>query len=168
MKSTSGIVFYSDSERTKKKRFQPFIQSIALLLLFAIVLLFCFPHTASAQAQAGSLWGMGSNGVGQLGDGTTEDRHIPVMIESGGIVDIETPHLTSFYIKSDGSLWGMGSNGGQLGDGTTENKHAPIMIESSGVVDVATDYHTILYIKFDGSLWGTGWNEIWTTRRWDY
>ena len=56
---------------------------------------------------------------GQLGDGTTENRYTPIMIESSGVAAITMDIYLSLYVKSDGSLWGMGYNGfGQLGSGT--------------------------------------------------
>ncbi|MCL2367913.1 MAG: hypothetical protein FWC72_02860 [Oscillospiraceae bacterium] len=38
-----------------------------------------FRHTLAIRAD-GSLWAWGANDRGQLGDGTTEDRHSPVMV----------------------------------------------------------------------------------------
>ena len=64
----------------------------------------------------GSLWAMGGNNYGQLGDGTTSNRNVPVQIESSGVIVVSAGGWHSLYIKSDESLWGMGSNGfGQLG-----------------------------------------------------
>ena len=45
-------------------------------------------HTILYIKSDGSLWGIGKNDYGQLGDGTTEDRHIPVMIEGTGVIAI--------------------------------------------------------------------------------
>ena len=39
-------------------------------------------HTIAVKAD-GTLWGWGSNRAGQVGDGTTIDRHVPVQIGSG-------------------------------------------------------------------------------------
>ena len=101
---------------------------------------------------------MGSNSNGQLGDGTTTDRSSPILIESSGVVAISADN-TSFYIKSDGSLWGMGSNSyNQLGDGTTINSRTPIQIKSSDVVSVSSGSNNTRFIMSSGSLWAMGWN----------
>ena len=45
----------------------------------------------------------------------------------------------SFFVKTDGSLWGMGANTyGQLGDGTTTNRTSPVQVVSSGITQIAT------------------------------
>ena len=74
----------------------------------------------------GSLWAVGDNTYGQLGDGTTTDRITPVQIESSGVTMVSASFEHSMYLKSDGSLWAMGrNNSGQLGDGTTDDRITP-------------------------------------------
>jgi PKD repeat protein len=107
----------------------------------------------------GSVWGMGYNGDGELGDGSTNNVFVPEEVLPSGITNIGAGGYDSFFIKSDGSLWGTGYNFyGELGDGSTNNQYAPIEIVSSGVIAVAGgDDHT-LFLKSDGSLWGMGYN----------
>jgi len=66
----------------------------------------------------GSLWGMGANNYGQLGDGTYNSTNRPELIVAGGVTAIAAGSFHSLFLKSDGSLWAMGSDVfGQLGDG---------------------------------------------------
>ncbi|MFF2931068.1 RCC1 domain-containing protein [Streptomyces mirabilis] len=76
----------------------------------------------------GTMWAWGLNSAGQLGDGTTTDRHVPVKVQGvTGVVAIAaagTGH--SLALKSDGTVWAWGSNNwGQLGDGTQTDRHIP-------------------------------------------
>jgi len=67
----------------------------------------------------GSLWACGSNVYGQIGNGSTIDRLVPVKVATG-VKTIVADGYFSFAIKTDGTLWGWGLNtSGQLGDGTT-------------------------------------------------
>lgn len=66
----------------------------------------------------GSLWGMGDNQWGQLGDGTTNNQYVPEMIVPSNVVAIACGDDHSLFIKTDGTLWAMGADHyGQLGDG---------------------------------------------------
>ena len=58
----------------------------------------------------GSLWAMGENGNGQLGDGTFNVNGInrPEQIVSSNVVAAAAGYYHSLFLKSDGSLWGMG------------------------------------------------------------
>ena len=77
----------------------------------------------------GSLWGMGANTYGELGDGTTNDAYVPKLIVASGVIAIAAGSYHSLFLKSDGSLWGMGGNQwGQLGDGTTNSVNVPELI----------------------------------------
>ena len=79
----------------------------------------------------GSLWAWGRNEEGQLGDGTTTDRHAPVQIQPGTTwSSVAAGMFHTLAIKSDGTLWAWGSNyRGQLGDGTTITRHTPVQIQ---------------------------------------
>ena len=80
----------------------------------------------------GSLWGMGYNGYGQLGDGTLNDTNLPEEIVSSGVTAISAAGNHSLFLKSDGSLWAMGWNEwGQLGDGFTNDTSSPEQIYPS-------------------------------------
>ena len=105
----------------------------------------------------GSLWTWGSNGFGQLGDGTNEDKNTPVKIMDG-VSAVEAGSWHTMAIKMDGSLWAWGRNvSGQLGDGSNDNVNAPIKIMDDVLAVSAGDEHTIV-IKTDGSLWAWGGN----------
>ena len=90
----------------------------------------------------GSLWAFGDNTFGQLEDGTTVNRDEPIQIVSSNVVlaSVVGPYQngSSFFIKTDGSLWAMGKNQqGQLGDGTSQDKHSPVKIVDDGVITVS-------------------------------
>src|SRR5919108_642918 len=66
-------------------------------------------HTVALKSD-GSLWAWGENSNGQLGDGTTSDRHLPAQIDSG-YAAVAAAGDYSMALKADGNLWGWGSNG---------------------------------------------------------
>ena len=95
--------------------------------------------------QDGSLWAMGINSSGQLGDGTNGNKSTPVQIESSGVTHVSAGVTHSLYVKN-GSLFAMGDNQyGQLGDGTTDNNSTPQQIVSSGVTGVAAGAYPVSY-----------------------
>jgi len=106
----------------------------------------------------GSLWAMGWNLYGQLGDGTYDTTNQPEQIVSSNAIAIAGADH-SLFLKSDGSLWAMGDNEfGQLGDGTYNDTNQPEQIVSSGVTAIAAGGGHSLFLKNDGSLWAMGWN----------
>jgi alpha-tubulin suppressor-like RCC1 family protein len=108
----------------------------------------------------GSLWGMGYEYYGQLGDGTYNlDSLYPERTVVSNVTAIATGYWHSLFLKGDGSLWAMGyNNGGQLGDGTYNKTNRPEQIVASGVTAIAAGYYHSLFIKSDGSLWVMGAN----------
>jgi alpha-tubulin suppressor-like RCC1 family protein len=78
----------------------------------------------------GTLWAWGNNSHGQVGDGTKEDKTIPVRIGNDTKwVAIAAGREHSLALKSDGTLWAWGNNShGQLGDGTKADKSIPVRI----------------------------------------
>ncbi|AFE04907.1 hypothetical protein COCOR_02899 [Corallococcus coralloides DSM 2259] len=76
-------------------------------------------HTVALRGD-GTVWGWGSNGNGQLGDGTTTDRAVPVQV--AGLTEVTALGSGSSHalaLRRDGTVWTWGFNGdGQLGDGT--------------------------------------------------
>ena len=74
----------------------------------------------------GSLWALGGNFDGQLGDGTFNGANRPEQIVASGVTAIAAGYAHSLFLKSDGSLWAMGWNYyGQLGDGTFNTNNNP-------------------------------------------
>jgi alpha-tubulin suppressor-like RCC1 family protein len=113
----------------------------------------------------GSLWGMGYNKLGQLGDGTYSTNapygtNRPEQIVASGVTAIAAAHeYHSLFLKSDGSLWGMGNNYfGELGEGTYNPTNRPEQIVASNVAAIAAGGLHSLFLKSDGGLWAMGWN----------
>ena len=87
----------------------------------------------------GSLWAIGLNYYGQLGDGTYDQTNQPPeQIVASGVTAIAAGQYFSLFIKSDGSLWGMGDNTyGQIGSGTLNNTNRPVQISLSDLTQVS-------------------------------
>ena len=55
----------------------------------------------------GTLWVMGYNNYGQLGNGTTSNANRPVSVASN-VVAVAAGYQHSLFMKTDGTLWAMG------------------------------------------------------------
>ena len=107
-----------------------------------------------------SLWGVGVNWHGALGNGDGASRSKFEKVVSGRVASVGTRDNHSYFIKEDGSLWGMGNNNnGQLGIGFFGgSRSTPVEIVDHGVIDIAVGGEHTLFLKHDGSLWGMGKN----------
>ena len=130
-------------------------------------------HSAAIDSD-GNLYTWGVNWYGELGDGTTTNRNMPVQIDKPqGAPDGFTWTQASLgerhsaAIGSDGSLYTWGYNGyGQLGDNTTNNRNRPIQIaKPEGAPGGFTwtqaslgDGHSAAFGS-DGNLYTWGWNK---------
>jgi alpha-tubulin suppressor-like RCC1 family protein len=84
-----------------------------------------------ALEQNGRVWAWGGNGYGQLGNGDTTDRWLPVRpVNMYEVTAIAVGFGHSLVLKRDGSMcaWGMNSYGGQLGDNTTIDRYTQVPV----------------------------------------
>ncbi len=91
---------------------------------------------AHSLALSAEVWAWGGNRQGQLGDGTTVDRHRPVRVLGAGgagyLTNVAEIVAGSFHSLAEGvgaTLWTWGWNReGQLGDGTQRQRTAPVEV----------------------------------------
>jgi alpha-tubulin suppressor-like RCC1 family protein len=115
-------------------------------------------RTAGSSTTSGTLWAWGLNQNGQLGDGTTVSRAVPVQIGKDtdwAFVSAGKGHALA--IKTSGILYAWGRNfNGQLGDGTVISKLVPTKIGvATWLTASAGETHT-LGLQKDGTLWAWG------------
>jgi len=115
--------------------------------------------------------GWGLNNYGQLGDGGTTQRLMPVAaVHSGVLADktifaISTGYLHSVALCSDGTLASWGYNiQGQLGDNGSAHQNVPVAVDTSGVlagkvvVGIASGSYHNLVLCSDGTVAAWGFN----------
>src|SRR5205085_492788 len=106
-------------------------------------------------------WAWGLNTVGQLGDGTTTNRHTPVPVRDlSGSTAVPGGGQHSLGLNTNGTVWAWGGNDRcQLGDGTTIQRFTPVQVQNlSGVIGVAAGDGHSLALKSDGTVWAWGGN----------
>ena len=100
-----------------------------------------FYHSC-ARTTSGGIKCWGYNGFGQVGDGTTIDRHTPVNSTgmASGVAKLATGAYHTCVVTTSGAARCWGNNDyGQLGDGTTTWRHVFVAVSGlpSGVASIA-------------------------------
>jgi alpha-tubulin suppressor-like RCC1 family protein len=126
---------------------------------------------SNAIDSTGALYAWGVNASGQLGDGTTTNRSVPIKIGSSSwsVVDGNSfSNNNNLGLDINGRLftWGLASSY-QLGDVTTTNKSSPVQIGLDTVVTdtsfnlISSGTGNFFYGRgISGSLYGWGNNSI--------
>jgi len=171
---------------TPGRRLAWFVEWVALLpLLFMFILVhpaagICaqpavaagYGHTVALK-EDGTVWAWGRNNKGQLGDGSTMERHTPVQVVGSrgmgfltGVTAIAAHYLNTVALKDDGTVWTWGNNDyGQLGDNTRTSSYTPVQVVGPGgtgfltdVTAIAAGYGHMVALKDDGTVWAWGDN----------
>ncbi|HET7548043.1 MAG TPA: hypothetical protein VFJ86_09745, partial [Usitatibacter sp.] len=152
------------------------LQANALVELNSVVQIAAGPYHACALTSGGDVFCWGSNAAGQLGDGTTTDRHIAthvtgltgvIAISAGGTDDDASDgaepaatHSHTCALTSGGAVkcWGANSHG-ELGTGDTTPHSSPADVSglASGVIAIsAGGTHTCAIVSGGGvKCWGS-------------
>ncbi|MBX7185156.1 MAG: hypothetical protein K1Y01_08450, partial [Vicinamibacteria bacterium] len=117
-------------------------------------------HTC-ALTDAGGVRCWGKNTSGELGDGTTTERAIPVDVVGlqSGVIAIAAGEAHTCALTQSGAVkcWGFNFQG-QLGDGTTTERHTPVSVIGleTGVIAIATGAHHTCAVTSSGGAkcWG--------------
>lgn len=100
-----------------------------------------YSHTCGL-TESGEAYCWGNNKFGELGDGSTSNREVPVAMQMPDGVEFTTMSAGQYHtcaLTPAGSAYCWGHNGlGQLGDGSTKNSALPVQVHMpSGVTFTA-------------------------------
>ncbi|MEI6604533.1 MAG: cadherin-like beta sandwich domain-containing protein [Verrucomicrobiota bacterium] len=120
----------------------------------------------------GTLATWGYNYYGQLGNKSTNNSSVPVLVDRTGVlagktvVRIATGNNNCLVLCSDGTLAAWGDNwSGALGNNSTTSSSVPVLVDMSGVLAgksvsaIAAGNHTYLALCADGNIATWGWND---------
>lgn len=111
----------------------------------------------------GTVWGIGGNAVGQLGEEVINTTNLPVQVAGiEDVANVAAGGYHSLFLKNDGSVWGCGLNDtNQLGTGSTEisSYMTPFLLVSSyDFTKISGSVNYSLFLKSDQTVWGCGLN----------
>jgi alpha-tubulin suppressor-like RCC1 family protein len=110
----------------------------------------------------GTVMAWGSNGFGQLGDGTTLTREVPVAAQGlSGVKAIAAGGHHSLALMSNGTVMAWGDNeSGQLGTGNTIESEVPVPVKGlTGVRAIAAGANHSLALMSSGAVMAWGEDE---------
>jgi hypothetical protein len=110
----------------------------------------------------GTVWALGRNDVGQLGNGTFNWAFEPVQVLNlNNIIAISAGTEHSLALRNDGTVWAWGYNEfGELGNGDNNNSNIPVQVLNlNNVVAISAGGYHSLALKSDGTVWAWGYNE---------
>jgi alpha-tubulin suppressor-like RCC1 family protein len=119
-------------------------------------------HTC-ALTTAGGIKCWGGNAEGQLGDGSTINRGVPVVVSgmTGGMHAVSAGYYFTCALSDLGAVWCWGLNSsGQLGDGTTEGRLQPVAVSGlpAGILAVSAGSTHACALDPAGLVWCWGAN----------
>ena len=116
-----------------------------------------------AVGPGGSVWALGRNTGGQLGNGSTADDFSAAPVPGlTGITQVSAGARDTVAVRSDGTVWAWGLTGnGELdGSASKTDYPAPVQVPGlSGITQVATDGFHALALRSDGTVWSWGTND---------
>ena len=107
------------------------------------------------------LYSWGRNTNGQLGQGDTINRSIPVQIGTlTNWLQTSSGQYHIMAVKTDGTMWSWGKNdNGALGIGDTTNRSSPVQVGALTTwSSISAGSNLSLAIKTDGTMWTWGYN----------
>jgi len=119
----------------------------------------------------GTVAAWGYNGDGELGNNSTTDSSVPVLVTQSGVlagktvISVAAGQYQSLALCSDSTVAAWGYNGdGELGNNSTTDSSVPVLVTQGGVlagktvVSVAAGYDHSLALCSDGTVGAWGWN----------
>jgi alpha-tubulin suppressor-like RCC1 family protein len=124
---------------------------------------FGYDHTL-VLLEDGTVRAFGDNSLGQLGDGSVEDRHYPVEVPGlTDVIQVVGGSKHSLALKRDGTVWAWGRNAfGNLGQGLADaDPHStPLLVPGlTKIVHLASGRDHVLAVQADGTVMGWGLNQ---------
>jgi alpha-tubulin suppressor-like RCC1 family protein len=112
-------------------------------------------ESVCARLASGQLRCWGSNGYGQLGDDSVQERHFPIVVTNvagtgplQGVTQVDAgfDHTCARLSSGQARCWGRNELG-QAGDGTAQQRHRPVVVKDidaagplTGVAEIAVGY----------------------------
>ena len=118
----------------------------------------------------GTVWATGLNNVGQLGQGDTINRNIPVQVKIDentyltNVIKIVSSYAHVIALTKDGEVYAWGYNDyGQLGQGDTTNRLYATKVKGTNgegyienIIDISISHNNAYVIDEKGDLFGCG------------